>query len=387
MTSFERSGPRVYMLHQTLRQTADLAGPDRAKVLRKQARQEKPEVRAGAYQLWLFAAYDKSTNIGPEEILTAARTGLKDKSPLVRCQAIALLHAFHDYHPYIATPAFRDASSKQFDEVMAILIATLEDKETQRKLLPSAAQEAALVLQCFQARAKPAIPALAKAAALGEEDAYLVGASCAALNAIAAADSDVAEEIVKLLQPLITDKTRSNRLRGSAVYGVNKIGPAARWVASDLADILEEPGANAYFRTTAYTSLYNMGSRAAPTVPTLISLLERVTSLRTQQQYVAAHRALGSSAVWIKDWDWYVQIVDDQRHNNTPPGTRTHVPFAFDYWMTDAISREQWGILHLLEVIGPAAALAVDPIERWLKNVEDDELRKRAFSALKAINK
>jgi hypothetical protein len=396
LTSTERSGGRAYLLTQTIWATADLAGPERMKVIRESVRHENPKVRAAAYRLWLCGAYDKATKIEPDEILAAARKGLKDESPLVRSQAIGLLNAFVDRHPFAATPAFRNASPKQVEAILALLIETLEDRVIPRKgvanlhylnQVPSAAEEAAVVLQCFQARAKPAIPALAKAAALGDEDIHVVGASCRALNAIAAADPDAAEEIVKLFRPLITDKTRSNRLRGSAVYAVNKIGPAARWVASDLADILEEPGANAYFRSVAYTSLANMGSRAAPAVPTLIRLLERATNLRKQQQNVPAHRALGSSAVWLKDWDWYVHTVDSLRHNNTPPGERGHVPFAFDYWMTDTIAREQWGILRLFETIGPAAALAVDPIERWLKGIEDDELHRKAFSALRAINK
>lgn len=379
---------QVIYLESTLWQTVDMVGAGRLKVIRESTRHTDPLIRAAAFRAWMGAAFDKDTELARDEFLAIVRQGLKDDSALVRGQAVTALHAFRDWPPsYVAQPGFKDAPAAVRAEVVSLLIAALDDHAKKYKGdAHSPATQAVLVLNNFQAEAKPAIPALTKMAAVNDIKDYVRG-TCETLKTIAVADPDTAEEIVKTLQPLLADKTRSNILRACAVSGVIGVGPAARWVASDLADILEEPGANYTLRNTTYTALYNMGPRAAPAVPTLIRLLERGAQLERRQKALAAHRALGSSAVWQKDWDWFVQVVDDRRRVNAPPGTRTHIPFAFDYHMADAIAGEQSWALGTLGAIGPAAASAADPIEKWMDQTDDPVQRMIAFKALRAIKK
>jgi len=357
--------PGEYLLQQTIWQTANLGPVERVKVASELTKHRDPQIRAGAFVVW-WAAAESGDKVDLADLLAAVRRGVKDENSLVRAQATMSLRAFWK------------APAKEAEAAIALLTAALEDRESQREDIPSPAMEAALALINFKAKARPAIPALGKVAALNHNRGRVVWFACQALNAIATSDAAAAEEIVKLLKPLITDKTRSNEVRTCAVNGVWNVGEAVRLVG-DLAAILEEPGADDNLRSVAYHVLGRMGPQAAPAVPTLVRLLDRGARNLRAQRAVDAHRALGSSAVWLRDWDWFAKTVESNRGDNKSR--------MFDRLMANSVQREQFAALTVLSQIGPAAGEAVGAIEKWIEQADSDYDRRRGFQTLQAIKK
>jgi HEAT repeat protein len=340
---------RTLHLGQTLRQAAYGAGPGRLKVLRESTRHSDPQVRAAAYRAWLKPV-NFEANIAEDraELLAAIRHGLKDKSPLVRGQAASALRAFWDAPPKMA------------EEAVSLMAAALDDRAKPREGVRSPAVEAAGMLSWFGARAKPAIPSLAKAAATDDE--RLVRAACSTLNLIAKVDETVAEDVVKILRPLFTDKKRPDGLRLYAVSGLPSTSPAVRWVIQDLVDVLEEPGAPVGLRRTVISVLERSGPRAAPAVSALIDRLEKTTAELEQMAP-------------LRQKPWLIQALG--------PCFRVYINFrGFVDWPLGA---EQSTTLDALKAIGPAAAPAVERLEKWMEKQQDPMLRIRAHAALQVI--
>jgi HEAT repeat protein len=356
-----------------LRQAAYEASAGRLKVIRESTRHPDPRVRAAAFRAWLKPV-NREANMAEDrgDLLAAIRRGLKDDSPLVRAQAAYALAGLWDAPP------------EMVGEAVSLLAATLEDREKPHDGADSPAFEAAGMLSWFGAKAKPAVPALGKAATAG--DARLAWMSITALHAIAKADESVAEEVVRVFRSTFTDKRRPESVRVDAIRKLIGIGPVARWAAPDLADLLDDPKTSPRLQSAAVAAFGSMGPRTAPAVPALVRALERSAARWEQLRAVSAHRAVGSAALWLDGWDRWVAEVERQRRSGFTPERAFLLPF--DRWMTMEVVDEQIRILGAIKAVGLAATPAVEPLKRYLDRVRGHYgLEETVYEALTAIEK
>ncbi|HVK17088.1 MAG TPA: hypothetical protein VM533_09065 [Fimbriiglobus sp.] len=184
------------------------------------------------------------------------------------------------------------------------------------------------------------------------------------------------EQAVLKLCAVFADKRLSEAVREDAIRKLIRIGPASRWAIPNLVELLEDPKTSTYLLYAAVDALTYMGPRAAPAVPTLLRLLERSAALwRDQYRAVAAHQAVGATALWLDGWDrWRKEF---EQHG-----------LPFDIWVSWTVLADQRGILRALQAIGPAAAPAVEALTRYREKVQGHPiLEKQAHDALTAIDK
>ncbi len=278
-------------LYSAIRDIVRGAGPGRVKAAEEATHSPNAWVRAAGFAAWVIADSDTDAGLDWSELRPAVRRGLKDESPHVR------------YHAVMALYGVRGAPQAVIDEAIKLLITSLDDRVPSREGHSDGdnpAFGAASILGAYGAKARPAFGALVEAIEK-DRDTDIVSSFCLAIAAIAKGDPTVAEEAVKVLRSVFTDKRRPERVRDIAIRNLIGIGPAARWAIPDLIDILEDPKGRLDLRLAALTALEDMGPRAAPAVPAMVKRLELATDEREQSRILYAFKAAGPVAVSATD--------------------------------------------------------------------------------------
>lgn len=306
----EKNKGRAYLLTSVIGEAAQTAGSGRFKVLLELTADKDPLVRAGAFFLLYTASgnyqrvyYDskEKSELPLTDLLAACQKGVKDESVLVRTHAVVSLGSFHGGEQKLVTKA------------VGLLADALEDRKTTDTQSRSPAIEAANTLLRYGAEGKPALKALAKAAA-SEEDAQAAAMSCYALGGLAYADKALAPEIVEVLRAIYADTKRKPDFRTPAINAIGYTGRAGEAVIADLVKVLDEPEVTDFTRHVVYRTCKQLGASAAKAVPALVKALEGATSSKESSEILLALQAIGPAAgEAIKQLEKWMEGMSDKR--------------------------------------------------------------------------